>query len=91
MQDLITIIYCDNQSAIALSENPKFHSKSKHIEMQVHYIGDKITNNEINIQFVRNPPTYKVVDCIALGGVLRVEGTQSTGQGSRVVDHSDSK
>lgn len=29
-----TIIYLDNQSVIALSLNPKFHSKSKHIETQ---------------------------------------------------------
>jgi hypothetical protein len=33
-----TTIYVDNQSAIALSFNPKFRSKSKHIETQYHYI-----------------------------------------------------
>lgn len=31
---LPTIIYGDNQAAIALAHNPEFHSKSKHIEIQ---------------------------------------------------------
>ena len=29
-----TMIYCDNQSYIQLSENPVFHDRSKHIEMR---------------------------------------------------------
>jgi hypothetical protein len=28
-----TVIYCDNQSCIKLSENPVFHDWSKHIEI----------------------------------------------------------
>ena len=28
-----TVIQCDNQSCIKLSENPVFHDKSKHIEI----------------------------------------------------------
>jgi hypothetical protein len=27
-----TVIHCDNQSCIKLSENPVFHDRSKHIE-----------------------------------------------------------
>jgi hypothetical protein len=33
-----TIIHCDNQSCVKLSENPVFHDKSKHIEIKYHYI-----------------------------------------------------
>jgi hypothetical protein len=33
-----TVICCDNQSIIALTQNPKFHSRSKHIELQFHFI-----------------------------------------------------
>jgi hypothetical protein len=32
-QTLPTTIYCDNQSAIKLTENPKFHDRSKHIDI----------------------------------------------------------
>jgi hypothetical protein len=30
----LTVIYCDNQSCVKLSENPVFHDKSKHIEIK---------------------------------------------------------
>ena len=37
-----TVIHCDNQSCIKLTENPVFHDRSKHIEMRYHYIRDMI-------------------------------------------------
>jgi hypothetical protein len=33
-----TIIYCDNQSYIRLSEHPVFHERSKHIEIKYYFI-----------------------------------------------------
>jgi hypothetical protein len=35
-----TVIHCDNQSFIKLSENPVFHDQSKHIEIRYHFIYD---------------------------------------------------
>ena len=32
-----TVIYCDNQSCIQLSENPVFHDRSKHIEIGYYF------------------------------------------------------
>jgi hypothetical protein len=37
-QLVATPLYCNNQSAITLSQDPKYHSRTKHIEMQHHYI-----------------------------------------------------
>jgi hypothetical protein len=37
-----TVIHCDNQSCVKLSENPMFHDKLKHIEIQYHYINDMV-------------------------------------------------
>jgi hypothetical protein len=37
-----TVIHCDNQSCIKLSENPVFHDKSKNIEMRYHYVRDMV-------------------------------------------------
>ena len=37
-----TIIHCDKQSCVKLSENPVFHDKSKHIAMKYHYIRDMV-------------------------------------------------
>ena len=33
-----TVIHCDNQSCIKLSEDPVFHDRSKHIEIRYHFI-----------------------------------------------------
>eukprot|EP00253_Pinus_taeda_P005743 PITA_05743 len=35
-----TVIYCDNQSCIKLSENLVFHDRSKHIDIQYHHLRD---------------------------------------------------
>ena len=35
-----TVILCDNQSCIKMTENPVFHDRSKHIEIRYFYIRD---------------------------------------------------
>lgn len=47
-----TTIYSDSQSAIALSENPKFHSKSKHVETQYHFTQEKVLDKQIQLKYV---------------------------------------
>jgi hypothetical protein len=44
-----TIIHCDNQSCIKLSENLVFHDRSKHIEMRYHYVRDMVQKNILSI------------------------------------------
>ena len=39
-----TIIHCDNQSFVKLSENPVFQDKSKKIKIKYHYIRGKVSN-----------------------------------------------
>ena len=46
-----TTIFCDNRSAIALSKNPVFHGKSKHIRIKFHFIRELIANGEVKIEF----------------------------------------
>ena len=38
----MTVIQCDNQRCVKLSENPVFHDRSKHIEMRYHYLQDMV-------------------------------------------------
>jgi hypothetical protein len=47
-----TVIHCDNQSCIKLTENPMFHDRSKHIEMRNHYVRDMVQKNVLSIQYV---------------------------------------
>jgi hypothetical protein len=37
-----TMILCENQSCIKMTENHVFHDRSKHIEIQYHYICDMV-------------------------------------------------
>jgi hypothetical protein len=46
-----TQIYCDNNSAIALSKNHVFHKKSKHIDTRYHFIHELVNNGLINLKF----------------------------------------
>ena len=52
------VIYCDNKSAEALASNPKYHSRTKHIELDLHFIRDHIAQNELQISHV---PSYNQV------------------------------
>jgi uncharacterized lipoprotein YehR (DUF1307 family) len=47
-----TVIYCDNQSCVKLSENPVFHDRSKHIEIKYYYLRDKVQKGEIKLQYI---------------------------------------
>jgi len=40
-------IDCDNQSAIFLANNPAYHSKTKHIDVQYHFVRDMIEEKEV--------------------------------------------
>jgi hypothetical protein len=42
-----TLIHCDNQSCVKLTENPVFHDRSKHIEIKYHYIRDMVQRVEL--------------------------------------------
>ena len=44
-------MYCDNKSAIQVARNHVFHAKTKHIEIDVHYIKDIVQENIVNLQF----------------------------------------
>ncbi|KAH9762091.1 retrovirus-related pol polyprotein from transposon RE1 [Citrus sinensis] len=48
----IPIIWCDNQSAAALASNPKFHSRTKHIELDVHFIREKVAAQCLKVQYI---------------------------------------
>ena len=45
-----TTIYEDNRSAIALANNPASHQRTKHIDLQYHFIREKIKDKQIVVQ-----------------------------------------
>ena len=50
-QDTICV-FCDNTSAINLSKNLAQHSKSKHIEIQYHFIRDLVKEKIVWLEFI---------------------------------------
>jgi hypothetical protein len=43
---------CDNISALVLASNPVFHAKTKHIEVDYHFVREKVLNRDILIKFI---------------------------------------
>ena len=43
------VIYCDNQGAIALANNPEYHARTKHIDIQYHFIRECVQNGKIDL------------------------------------------
>lgn len=54
------ILWCDNQSATALASNPKFHSRTKHIELDVHFLQEKVATQSFQVRYV--PSSDNVTD-----------------------------
>ncbi|KAH9793888.1 hypothetical protein KPL71_004697 [Citrus sinensis] len=46
------VIWCDNVSAKELAYNPVFHSRTKHIEIDLHFIRDKVLVGDLKIIYV---------------------------------------
>ncbi|GJT57229.1 retrovirus-related pol polyprotein from transposon TNT 1-94 [Tanacetum coccineum] len=53
-------IFCDNTSAIAISNNPELHSRTKHIDIRYHFITDHILKGDIELHFI--PTEYQLAD-----------------------------
>nr|GFA25782.1 Gag-Pol polyprotein [Tanacetum cinerariifolium] len=53
-------LYCDSQSAIAISCNPVHQSRTKHIHTQYHFIKEQVKNGIIELYFVRTE--YQLAD-----------------------------
>ena len=47
-----TTLLSDNQGAIALAKNNKFHARSKHINIRYHFIRESIANKDVELAYV---------------------------------------
>ena len=75
----VVIVSCDSSSAIQLSKNPKYHERTKHIDVRIHFIRDEINKgvmNVVNVPSEVNPadmltkplPSIRFMDLLNLIG-----------------------
>lgn len=54
------MIWCENQRARALASNPIFHGRTKHIELDIHFVREQMAAKHLTVQFV--PFEYQVAN-----------------------------
>lgn len=52
----------DNQGAMALAKNPEFHTRTKHIDIQYHFVRQEVGRKRIQLEFVGSESM--LADCL---------------------------
>nr|GEX00054.1 ribonuclease H-like domain-containing protein [Tanacetum cinerariifolium] len=53
----VTIVYCDNVSVVYLSSNPVQHQRTKHVEIDIHFVRDLVAAGQVRVLHV--PSRYQ--------------------------------
>lgn len=78
-QDQPTTIFCDNSGAIALTNNPIFHARTKHIAVHHHFIRDIVAQGEAEIKYVKT--TKNLADVLTKGLPVETLSNHCIGMG----------
>ena len=58
-------IHCDNLSALALSSNPVYHSRIKHLDIDFHFVRERVQKKDLFVQYI--PTEEQVADIFTKG------------------------
>jgi hypothetical protein len=59
------VVYCDNVSAVYLSTNPVQHQRTKHVEIDLHFVRERVALGEVRVLHV--PTTSQYADVFTKG------------------------
>ncbi|KAM1767634.1 hypothetical protein ACFX12_045703 [Malus domestica] len=59
------LLFCDNLSAITLTCNPIQHQRTKHIEVDVHFVRERVAKQQLHVHFVSSNEQF--VDILTKG------------------------
>jgi histone deacetylase 1/2 len=45
-------LWCDNIGAMYLTANPLYHSRTKHIELDIHFVRDQVAQRHLQVRFI---------------------------------------
>jgi hypothetical protein len=52
------LIHCDNISAIYLASNPVFHSRMKHLQIDYHFVRERVIKGDLLVQHVSSADQF---------------------------------
>nr|GEZ20859.1 retrovirus-related Pol polyprotein from transposon TNT 1-94 [Tanacetum cinerariifolium] len=60
-----TLVYCDNVSVVYMSANPVQHQRTKHIEIDIHFVRDFVASGQVRVLHV--PSRFQYADIFTKG------------------------
>ena len=58
-------LFCNNKTAISIANNPVQHDKTKHVEIDKHFIKEKLDDGSICISYISS--SQQIVDILTKG------------------------
>jgi len=69
LQEAPMTLLIDNQSAITIVKNPAYHARTKHIDVQYHFLCEKYASGELELQYI--PTGEQLADMLTKGLVRK--------------------
>lgn len=66
----VTVVYCNNVSAIYMSSNPVQHRRTKHIKVNIHFIREKVALGQVQVLHV--PSSHQFANIMTKGLPLQL-------------------